>query len=76
MNFFFLNDDFSINPCQGDSNLCWLFAVTTMLIFAQKQAVKCLERALVGMRKEEMKKLFGEQEHERIYHHRLRNEIQ
>ena len=73
---FFLNDNFSINPCQGDSFLCWLFAVTTMLIFAQKQAVKCLERALVGMRKEEMKKLFGEQEHERIYHHRLRSEIQ
>ena len=73
---FFLNDNFSINPCQGDSFLCWLFAVTTMLIFAQKQAVKCLESKLVGMRKEEMKKLFGEEEHERIYHHRLRSEIQ
>ena len=47
-----------------------------MLIYAQKQAVKCLESKLEGMRKEEMKKLFGRQENETIYHHRLRSEIQ
>ena len=32
--------DISINPQQDDHNLCWLFAATSMLIFAQKQAVK------------------------------------
>ena len=68
--------DFSINPQQAKTYLCWLYAVTTMLIYAQKQALTCLESKLVGMRKEEMKKLFGRKENEEIYHHRLRSEIQ